>query len=166
MPWSRWLPCRRRSSASCPGAGCSISSRSTRIALRRWLPPAPDPTARPMASPTLGRLVERAALQALVDTAARLEPGLTVRVLDLDGSVLAATGRTDGAGDARATGDTGDAGPEGEHPGRPIVVGGRVLGTVVAQPGAGGPHLGGVSAVAELAGQAIELAAQAGLDRR
>jgi serine phosphatase RsbU (regulator of sigma subunit) len=101
-----------------------------------------------MGAPTLSRLLDRARLDGVLDAARAIEPRLTISVVDSKPS------------EAR-----GQAGADRDQPiRRPIVVDGRVVGTV--QAGGAGLEPFVVRAHAELVGRSVELAAAEGLSRR
>ena len=105
-----------------------------------------------MGTPTLRRLVDQAALDALLTAASAVSPGLDAWIVDGDGTDIAEP-RSGPAGAQRTSPDT---------PTRSIVVDGRTIGAVAVR--AEDEAVAG--AVAELIGRAIELAATEGLGRR
>ncbi|HYX11761.1 MAG TPA: hypothetical protein VE817_07265, partial [Candidatus Acidoferrum sp.] len=107
-----------------------------------------------MGTPTLRRLVDQAALDALLAAATAFAPGLEVSLVDREGTQIAGAIR-----------ERGRAGPSPSSPGmatRPLVAAGETLGLVTVR--AEDEAVAG--AVAELIGRAIELAATEGLGRR
>ncbi len=104
-----------------------------------------------MAAPRLNRLLDRAGLEALIASAAAVVPGVLIRVVDRDGTPLATT--TGGA----------ETKPDGDGPvTRPLAVGGESVGHLEIR----GVDARQATAVADLVGRAIELAATEGLGRR
>lgn len=104
-----------------------------------------------MAAPTLARLVDQTALDALLITASAVSPGLEAWVVDRAGAQVAGASR----------------GPEGAptSPGtstRAIVVDGATIGTVAVRA----TDAAIARSVGELIGRAIELAATEGMGRR
>jgi len=104
-----------------------------------------------MGAPRLERLIDRRGLDALLRAASGVAPGIEVRVLDGEGAEV---GRVDPADDPKPA-------PVAAWT-RPLVVGGNALGSVAVR----GEDEATAHAIAELVGQAIELAATEGLGRR
>jgi serine phosphatase RsbU (regulator of sigma subunit) len=105
-----------------------------------------------MGTRSLGRLVDQAALDALLIAASAVSPGLEAWILDRDGTQVAG-------------GSRGPAGASPASPGTPtraIVVDGVKIGTVAVRAA----DEMSARSVGELIGRAIELAATEGLGRR
>src|SRR5215210_4405600 len=98
-----------------------------------------------MGAPTLDRLIDAEALRAVLESAAALAPDLVISVV--------------GSGGGPIAGEPVDL--EAAAVVRPIALDGAVIGQVLV--GGGSPM---ASAVAELVGRAIDLAAGEGLGRR
>jgi sigma-B regulation protein RsbU (phosphoserine phosphatase) len=100
-----------------------------------------------MAALRLERLIDRTGLDALLSSATAAAPGLGLRILGADGTIVAGTPAHD-----RPAGATT----------RRLVVDGQDVGTLEV----GGPDAGQAASIGELVGRAIELAATEGLGRR
>ncbi|HEX2756852.1 MAG TPA: SpoIIE family protein phosphatase [Candidatus Limnocylindrales bacterium] len=105
-----------------------------------------------MRAPRLERLIERAGLDALLEAASAIAPGIEVRILGGDGAEITRSPATD----ERSATTTATASV------RPLVVDGNDLGSVAVRAG----DEAAARSIGELVGQAIELAATEGLGRR
>jgi serine phosphatase RsbU (regulator of sigma subunit) len=103
-----------------------------------------------MGAPRLERLIDRAAVDALLAAAAQVSPGLEAWVVDGDGTEVARarSGDHDASGNATST--------------RPLVVDGAAIGSVAVRSA----DQAAARSIAELVGRAIELAATEALGRQ
>ena len=119
--------------------------------------PGPAPVQR------LDRLIDRTALDGLLDAAEAGAPGLTIRILDDRGAGVARRATTDG----RHPSPPVPAAPmtAAASMSRPLVVDGEVVGSVevTGQEAAAAAQ---AESILELVGRAVELAAAEGLGRR